>query len=363
MDIRERAKRYLDAAGPAISGAGGHTHTLMLARALVRGFSFSESEALSMLEEWNGGNAEKWTTKELLHKIHSAQNGPAPLQGDGYLCKGSEAVGPSKYGETAKAPTKSTAARPPINRDLLAEFTRGVPAIDEGWISRRSPLDVSSVTAGDFLSAIFSIDERVLVFTTQYSQGDFLWWVGRGGFRLSADRGIKAVASDLPKGGPEGVWYLVQPVTGQWAVKRHVKWDEDEDGKKSRTVKGAYTRRSEENVTAWRHFVLESDVLSTEEWLRVLAALDLAVVAIYTSGGRSIHAIVRIPVASKQIWDASRNVLRQVLCVLGADPAALSAVRLSRLPGCLRGNKMQKLLFLSPDADPKQKIHLMPELR
>lgn len=269
----------------------------------------------------------------------------------------------SQYGKTAAAPKAKPAARPPINRELLAEFTRGVPAVSEEWLARRSPVDVSTVTPGDFLSAIFNMNERVLVFTTQYSQGDFIWWVGRGGFRLSQDRGIKAVPSDLPNGSADGVWYLVQPVTGNWAVKRNVKWSEDEEGRKSRDVKGAYTRRSEENVTDWRHFVLESDVLAPEEWLRVLVSLDLAVVAAYTSGGRSIHAIVKMPVASKQIWDASRNVLRQVLCVLGADPAALSAVRLSRLPGCLRGNKMQKLLFLSPDADPKQKIHLMPELR
>lgn len=363
MDIRERAKRYLDAAGPALSGSGGHTHTLMLARALVRGFLFPESEALSILEDWNNCNTDKWSTKELLHKIHSAQKGPSPQEGEGYLCKGSEPVGPSKYGETAKAPKKAVAARPEINRELISEFTRGVPNIDEGWLARRSPLDVSAVSPGDFLSEIFSQGERILIFQTQYSQGDFLWWVGRGGFRLSQERGVKAVASDLPKGGPDGIWYLVQPVTGQWSVKRHVKWQEDGEGNKHKEVKGAYTRRSEENVVDWRHFVLESDVLAPEEWLRVLAAMDLPVVAIYTSGGRSIHALVRMRVPSKQVWDASRNVLKQVLCVLGADPAALSAVRLSRLPGCIRGGKMQKLLFLSPDAGDKQKIHLMPELR
>lgn len=363
MDIRERAMRYLDKAGPAISGAGGHTHTLMCARALVRGFNFSDGEALSLLQEWNQGNAEKWSDRELEHKIRSARSGPTPPEGEGWLCRGKEPVGPSKYGETAKEPKRAVKARPEIKRDLISEFTRGVPSVNEGWLMRRSPVDPAGLTSGDFLNAIFHEGERILIFTTQYSQGDFLWWVGKGGFRLSPDRGVPAVASDLPKGGPEGIWYLVQPVTGQWAVKRNVKWTEDDEGHKSKAVKGTYTRRSEENVTSWRNFVLESDVLAPEEWLRVLLAIDLPIVAIYTSGGRSIHAIVRMPVESKAVWDASRNVLRQVLCVMGADPAALSAVRLSRLPGCIRGGKRQKLLWLSPDAADTQKIHLMPEVR
>jgi len=40
------------------------------------------------------------------------------------------------------------------------------------------------------------------------------------------------------------------------------------------------------------------------------------------------------------------------LCTLGADPKALTAVRLSRLPQCMRGEtgKLQELLYLDPDA-------------
>lgn len=363
MDLDERALRYLDKAGPAISGSGGHTHTLMCARALVRGFNFSDAEALSLLERWNEGNQEKWSKRELEHKLKAARNGPVPPEGEGWLNRGSAPTGVSRYGETAPAPKVTLKARPEIDRKMIAEFTRGVPEIDEGWISRRSPVDPKGITSGEFLDAIFSPGERVLIFTTQYSQGDFLWWVGKGGYRLSPDRGVQAVPSDLPKGAPEGVWYLVQPVTGQWAINRNVKWTEDDGGHKTRIVKGKYSRRTEDNVTAWRNFVLESDVLETGEWLRVLAALDLPVVAIYTSGGRSVHAIVSYEVPAKATWDAGRNVIRQVLSRMGADPAALTAVRLSRLPGALRGNRMQKLLFLSPHAESKQTIQNMPELR
>ena len=46
VTLVDRARRYLSKMGPAISGSGGHTHTLMCAKALVKGFSFSLGEAL-----------------------------------------------------------------------------------------------------------------------------------------------------------------------------------------------------------------------------------------------------------------------------------------------------------------------------
>ena len=59
VSVAERAARYLAKMGPAVSGAGGHTHTLLCARALVRGFLLSPSEALGLLENWNQGNCEE----------------------------------------------------------------------------------------------------------------------------------------------------------------------------------------------------------------------------------------------------------------------------------------------------------------
>jgi hypothetical protein len=265
------------------------------------------------------------------------------------------------FGVTAREPKAAVVARPKINQALVESFTHGVPAvIDEAWVTRRSPVDPATVTPGIFCDSIFEPGEKVLIFTSQYSQGDFLWWCGRGGFRLSPHRGVKAVPSDLPKGGKDGVFYLSQPVSGRWEVKPDVKWNPQAS---AREVRGMYTRRSEQNVTGWRHFVFESDELDASTWLRVLAAIDLPIVAIYTSGGRSIHAIVRSVVESKAQWDATARVLRQVLCPLGADPAALTAVRLSRLPGCLRGEKMQRLLFLNPSPSSSQKLFLLPEIR
>ena len=62
-------------------------------------------------------------------------------------------------------------------------------------------------------------------------------------------------------------------------------------------------------------------------------------------------------------WRNFARVLVPILVRLGADQqVASSAVRLTRLPGCLRGDRLQKLLYLNPDPPP-QAITGLPVLR
>ena len=98
-------------------------------------------------------------------------------------------------------------------------------------------------------------------------------------------------------------------------------------------------RRHAACVARWPYLVLESDEAPADMWLRALVQLPLPIVAAYTSGGRSIHALVRVNAESKAEWDGVRDDLVPIVCPLGADAGALSAVRLSRLPGCLRHGK------------------------
>ena len=51
------------------------------------------------------------------------------------------------------------------------------------------------------------------------------------------------------------------------------------------------------------------------------------------------------------------------LIQIGADIAALSAVRLTRLPGCYRGHRLQKLLYLNPRPDGRPISKLFPMRR
>lgn len=284
--------------------------------------------------------------KELRRRIWFAEHGSSPAPHADHWAHG-----------VAAEPKSHAEARPSLDRYAVWEFTRGVPSVDEAWFARRSPINVTNCSSIDFLEKLYLPGERVLVFTDQKTQGDFVAWIRQGTYRLSQQRGVKAVASQLPQSGPDGVWFLVQPVTGQWEIRPEKTLPSDTELKPAQ-----YTRRSQVNVTAWRYFVLESDELEAAEWMKVVANLALPVAAIYTSGKRSIHALVRCEVEQKSMWDATRNLLRQIVCPLGADPAALTAVRLSRLPCCKRGGHMQRLLYLDPDPD-HSPIRLMTERR
>ena len=322
VSVIERARRYLSKVGPAISGAGGHTHTLLAAKSLVKGFMIPHSDALALLAEWNHGNADRWTENELEHKIRSAANGPGA---DGYL------LGSASAPESAHfAPARQS--RPPVKRifdvNALSRMA-GDLDVDLVWLANRSELDPATVSAEEFLARLYNAPagERVVVFSEYKSQGQAIWPTDR-----------------IPTSGPEGIWFLAQPVDGKSRPNPRL---------------GKMSRRSEESVLAWRWMVLESDEAPVKLWLSALSRIMPRIAAITTSGGRSVHALVRVDARSKKEWDEEKRKVMG-LVVAGADPGALSAVRLTRLPACLRGEKVQKLLYFAPSAPSLTLSDLMP---
>jgi hypothetical protein len=249
---------------------------------------------------------------------------------------------------------------PPYDAAKLSDFAGRCPfPIDAEWLAARSPVAIPEeqdlATAELFLSSIYQPGERALVLTREFSQGDFLFHAGDGSYRLADRSGVKATPSPLPVGGPLGVWFLCNPVSGRWTPNFNSRWP---DGSPK------IGRRHGACITSWRFMVLESDEAPAELWARALVQLPLPIVAIYTSGSRSIHALARVDAGSKESWDALRNDLIPILCPLGADPATLTGVRLSRLPGTMRHGKrgkdgkmipfptpqLQRLLYLNPRA-------------
>lgn len=319
MDVIERAERYLQNVPGAVSGAGGHTQALLAARALVRGFMLSESDALRCLAgSWNARCEPPWSERELMHKIQSASKGPGPQQGDGYLLKSSDRDDASRRQSSAPAPRVD---RPKVEYDpeaLQKMAAKYLGVADLLYLAERSVMDPAGVTSGDFLSALYdaTAGERVIVFTQvnrrgqPWTQGEALW-----------------PGEPLPTEGPCGVWYLCQPVDGQYRPINAL-----ERG----NTQAKMSRRSGESLTAWRYLVIESDNAPTREWLAALVRLPLKIAAIYTSGSRSVHALVRVDAKSKHAWDKTKEELRDALVLMGADPGAMSGVRLTRLPGTLR---------------------------
>ena len=323
VSVSERARRYLAKMGPAISGAGGHTHTLLCARALVRGFMLPHGEALGLLEEWNASNAEKWTAYELEHKLRSAANGPGE---NGYLLGENPRDSAPRYEQPSPKPRPRLAYDPDMLRRLAGDMAEQV---DLPYLANRSEIDPAGISASDFLRRLYSPDsgERVIVFSEYKSQGQAIW-----------------PAEQIPTSSPDGIWFLAQPVDGKLRPNPRL---------------GKMSRRSEESVLAWRWMVLESDDAPLRLWLAALSRVVPRIAAITTSGGRSVHALVRVDAPTKKAWDEQKKRILGLVTV-GADPGALSAVRLTRLPACWRGSKEQKLLYFSPSAPALTISDLLP---
>ncbi len=243
-----------------------------------------------------------------------------------------------------------------LDYTLALEVAEACPEnVTEEWLVKHSrvPIPEQASQWGELmLNELYPKGTRILVFTEFASQGQFMYVVGYGVFRLGNKPDVKAVKSDrLPKGGRNGVWYLVAPVTGAWKPNPNKK---DANGN---MMPG---RRHGDCCTGFPYLVLESDNLEPELWLRILAQLIDPVVAVYTSGGKSIHALVRVDAETPEQFAVMRAEYIERLTCVGADAAAITPVRLSRLPGCLRygsGNetypepRMQRLLYLNPAAE------------
>lgn len=178
---------------------------------------------------------------------------------------------------------------------------------------------------GDYLNGIFKGNEFVNIFDDMSS----LYPIK------------KAALNDLGKivGRQKGVWFQGNPVTGQWLEYK-------ENGEKRKTC------RKSECQTSFRHMVLESDEADPLLWLKFLSVLPLRIVSIVTSGGKSIHALVNIGAKTKEEFDAIVKPCKPLLTRLGADPASLTPVRLTRLPFAFRHErkKWQCLLYYRPDS-------------
>ncbi len=132
---------------------------------------------------------------------------------------------------------------------------------------------------------------------------------------------------------------MVNPLSGEEAPKKDGNGD---------------TLRGDACIAAHRFVVAEMDGVPIEEQLAFWRVVpNLPVAALIHSGGKSIHAWIRVDCADAEEW---KNEIQDWLfpCFLeplGVDGACKNASRLSRLPGHYRTDKgqIQRLLYLAPE--------------
>lgn len=355
----ERAQKYVAAMPAGISGQGRHAATVEVANVLLNGFGLDEGDAWAILCEYNDRCQPPSPERKLEYRFALAKRFDNANKETHWLREGKEDYGQKLQGAPARAKAYQPPPKPVYDPELLQRTAEKLgEKVDLIYLANRSVLDPALVTTEGFLERVLRPGERALVFNLVnregdcYSQGEALW-----------------PDEALPRTGRCGVWWLIQPVDGRYHPNPRT---------------GSKSRRSEESVTRWPYMILESDDAPVLQWMAVLVQLPIKIVAIYSSGGRSVHALVRIDATTKLHWDAlvkgdelmqqdSLALGMRVLILNGADRGVFSAVRLSRLPGCFREGKikdgkyerfkrpaLQKLLYLNPEPEARPICTMLP---
>ena len=303
-DLIARARKYLVTLPDSIEGQQGHAALYRAATVLAHGFAFDEATALDLLREYNvARSSPPWDEKALERKIREANN-RTHTKPRGYLLGDSPAQTTNRPLKTpqkpAEAPKKATLAN--------------LPAVEAIAFK---PSD--TLTILDFFAACFNPDDQVQVETPAELNAD-----GKG--RPTGKGIVKTVAAwqesvDLDPalyGGPAGAFVRINPV-------------KDAEGKDT-------------SVSAFRHVLLEWDTGEKQEQLARIYRSNLPVSAIVDSGGKSVHAWVRVDAADRAEYDARVGQVYDLFADCPPDKQNKNPSRFTRLPFAKRGNALQALI-------------------
>lgn len=130
-----------------------------------------------------------------------------------------------------------------------------------------------------------------------------------------------------------GVWVRINPVSGQLL-----------DGQKA---------VSDKNVTRYDNALIECDEYSLDEQMRIIKAIGLPYRVLVYSGGKSVHAIIKVGATSLADYKEKVGWLQQYCIANGlpVDTQNSNPSRMSRLPGVQRGDRRQ--ILLETDRNPQ----------
>lgn len=101
-----------------------------------------------------------------------------------------------------------------------------------------------------------------------------------------------------------------------------------------------------ENVTEFRYALVESDTIEIEKQNAIIRELELPVACLVHSGGKSLHAVVRVDASDYKEYRKRVDYLYKVCDKNGLkiDTQNRNPSRLSRMPGVIRNGKKQFLV-------------------
>ena len=308
----ERASRYSAAMPPAIAGANGHGQTFALAVALAHGFNLNEAETSILMQAYNMKCSPPWSERELNHKIKDAYN-TAHSKPRGWMLDDNSNLEPRRM-----MPTQTVTQSGKFKVNLAN--ARHVP-------------EVESFTTEQLLRNCFEPDEIICITNEAGQDEDGRWFpASKGTFQTVAwwlERyfGSNPIDSELFSAKPQGAYVRINPIKS-----------------------GDYSGR-DDSVSVFRYVLVEFDTRPKEEQFAIFKQSNLPIGAIIDSGGKSLHAWVRIDARDSNEWRLRRQAVFDYLSDYEPDEMTKNPSRWSRLGGVFRGEKEQRIVALNVGAE------------
>jgi RecA-family ATPase len=308
----ERASRYAAAMPPAISGSGGHSQTFALAVALAHGFNLSEQETTALMTAYNLKCTPPWTDRELKHKIKDAYNTPHSKP-RGWMLDDNSNLEPRRM-----MPTQTVTQSGKFKVNLA---------------NARSVPEAEAFTTKDLLLNCFKPEEIICITNEAGQDEDGRWFpASKGTFQtvqwwLDKYFGTNPTDGEMFKNKPQGAYVRINPI-----------------------AEGDYSGR-DDSVSIHRYVLVEFDTRPKEEQYAIFKQSNLPIGAVIDSGGKSLHAWVRVDAKDANEWRLRRQAVFDYLSDYEPDEMTKNPSRWSRLGGVYRGEKEQRIVGLNVGAE------------
>lgn len=184
----------------------------------------------------------------------------------------------------------------------------------------------------EYITTLFKPEEKISYCLDAWFDGKDQKW--KPGHHQITGRSVSDILDAL-NGGIEAALGTPNEEAGAWVRFNPVSGEVTEKG----GIRDSF-------VTDYRYALVESDTLPMEDQYALIRKMELPVACLVTSGGKSLHAIVKVNAADEAEYKNRVKYLYDVCQKYGLpiDANNKNPSRLSRLPGIRRGDQMQELV-------------------
>lgn len=310
-DKFDRFRRYVGKMDAAIQGASGRLQAFKFCSKAYE-FKLHEDEAWGELLEWDKACSPSWASTNELGDLRGIlawvyRNPSKPF---GHMI---ESNGRAALPRLASMPARVSAVLP-----SPAEMPAPVA------------LPTEAIPPSRAILAAFEQGELIRVQLQVASKKEGVWMPKGFGEFMTREQVVAALDADALRGNKDAGIYM-----GQNPVRPGL---DDQ------------TAAKDEGVAAFRHALVEFDSVPLEQQFATVLATRLPVSAVVYSGGKSLHAWVRVDAPDRETFKQRVAAIHALPLLAGMDKANKNPSRLTRLPGARRGDKVQRVVAIGVGA-------------